>query len=221
MHACEIAEQLQMSTVMVPRHAGVLSALGMLVADVTKDYSASVLKASASLSLRDLERACMPLVEAGRNELTSEGFGPRRQVITRSVDVRYVGQSFEITLPLTADYRAVFDREHGRTYGYSNPARATEVVNVRVTATGVTAKPTLPFARIRKASKPAPSAVRPGRFAGKTVKVAFHRWESLAPGAVARGPAVIAGGEATVVIPPRWSFKVDGFSNIMATRERR
>ena len=221
MHACEIAEQLQMSTVMVPRHAGVLSALGMLVADVTKDYSASVLKASASLSLRDLERACMPLVEAGRNELTSEGFGPRRQVITRSVDVRYVGQSFEITLPLTADYRAVFDREHGRTYGYSNPARATEVVNVRVTATGVTAKPTLPFARIRKASKPAPSAVRPGRFGGKTVKVAFHRWESLAPGAAASGPAVIAGGEATVVIPPRWSFKVDGFSNIMATRERR
>ncbi len=221
MHACEIAAQLQMSTVMVPRHAGVLSALGMLVADVTKDYSASVLKASASLSLRDLERACAPLVEAGWSELTSEGFGPRQQVITRSVDVRYVGQSFEITLPLTADYRTVFDREHGRTYGYSNPARATEVVNVRVTATGVTAKPTLPFTRIRKAVKPSSSAIRPGRFGGKTTKVAFHRWESLAPGSAASGPAVIAGGEATVVIAPGWSFKVDGFSNIIATRGRR
>jgi len=221
MHACEIAEQLQMSTVMVPRHAGVLSALGMLVADVTKDYSASVLRSSASLSLRDLERACAPLVAAGQSELKVEGFGPKRQVITRSVDVRYVGQSFEITLRLTADYRAVFDREHGRTYGYSNPARATEVVNVRVTATGVTAKPTLPFVRVRKAVAPKPSAVRPGRFGGKTVKVAFYRWESLVPGAAAKGPAVIAGGEATVVIPPGWSFKVDGYSNIMATRGRR
>ncbi|MCC7186403.1 MAG: hydantoinase/oxoprolinase family protein, partial [Acidobacteria bacterium] len=73
MHACEIAEQLQMATVMVPRYAGVLSAFGMLVADVTKDYSASVLRASASLSLKDLERACAPLVEAGRAELQAEG----------------------------------------------------------------------------------------------------------------------------------------------------
>lgn len=221
MHACEIAEQLQISTVMAPRHAGVLSALGMLVADVTRDYSASVLKSSASLRLRDLEAACGPLVKTAQGELKSEGFGPTKQVITRSVDVRYVGQSFEITLPLTADYRKVFDREHGRLYGYSNPARPTEVVNVRVTATGVTPKPTLPSVRVRKSYKPTPSAISHGRFGGRTVKVAFHRWETLQPGATATGPAVIAGGEATVVIPPRWSFKVDGSSNILATLERR
>lgn len=221
MHACEISEQLQISTVMAPRHAGVLSALGMLVADVTRDYSASVLKSSAALTIRDLVAACAPLVKTAHSELHSEGFGPKRQVITRSVDVRYVGQSFEITLPLTADYRKVFDREHGRLYGYSNPARATEVVNVRVTATGVTTKPALPSARVRNAYKPAPSATRPGRFGGRTVKVAFHQWETLQPGASAIGPAVIAGGEATVVIPPRWRFKVDGASNILATLEKR
>jgi N-methylhydantoinase A/oxoprolinase/acetone carboxylase beta subunit len=221
MHACEISEQLQIATVMAPRHAGVLSALGMLVADVTRDYSASVLKSSAALTLRDLEAACAPLVTTAQSELKSEGFGPKQQVITRSVDVRYVGQSFEITLPLTADYRKVFDREHGRLYGYSNPARPTEVVNVRVTATGVTKKPTLPSVRVRKSYKPTPSVIRPGRFGGRTVKVAFHRWEALQPGATARGPAVIAGGEATVVIPPRWTFRVDGASNILATLEKR
>lgn len=221
MHACEISEQLQISTVMAPRHAGVLSALGMLVADVTRDYSASVLQSSAALTMRDLEAACGPLVTTAQSELKSEGFGPKQQLITRSVDVRYIGQSFEITLPLTADYRKVFDREHGRLYGYSNPARPTEVVNVRVTATGVTQKPTLPSVRVRKSYKPTPSAVRPGRFGGRTVKVAFHRWETLLPGATARGPAVIAGGEATVVIPPRWTFKVDGASNILATLEQR
>lgn len=217
MHACEIAEQLQMSTVMAPRHAGVLSALGMLVADVTKDYSASVLRASAGLALKDLERASAPLVAAARAALKDEGFGPARQVITVSVDVRYVGQSFEITLPLTERYRDAFDREHGRTYGYSNPARPTEVVNLRVTATGVTTKPALPHTRVRASYRPTPSAVRPGRFGGRVVKVAFHRWDDLRPGARATGPAVIAGGEATVVIPPRWTFTVDGFSNILAS----
>ncbi len=134
-----------------------------------------------------------------------------------SVDVRYVGQSFEMTLPLTARYRDAFDREHGRTYGYSNPARPTEVVNVRVTATGVTAKPTLPQTRVRASYRPTPSALRPGRFGGRAVKVALYRWDGLRPGARASGPAVIAGGEATVVIPPRWTFAVDGFSNILAS----
>lgn len=215
MHACEIAAQLQVGVVMVPRYAGVLSALGMLVADVTKDYSASVLKPSAALTVKSLEQACAPLVAAARAALADEGFTGKAQVITLSVDVRYVGQSFEITLPLTPDYRAVFDREHGRLYGYSNPARATEVVNVRVTATGVTSKPVLPFVKARK-SVARPSAVRPGRFGGKVVKVGFHRWEDLSPGAAAPGPAVIAGGEATVVIPPKWSFRIDGFGNVLA-----
>jgi N-methylhydantoinase A/oxoprolinase/acetone carboxylase beta subunit len=220
MHACEIAQQLEMRTVIVPRHAGVLSALGMLVADVTKDYSASVLKPSASLTLKDLERACAPLVETARAELRSEGFTSARQVITRSVDVRYVGQSFEITLPLEAGYRAAFDRAHGKTYGYSNPDRATEVVNVRVSAAGVTDKPRLPVVKVRGATKAKPAAVRSGRFAGKNARIGFFRWDDLHPGASAAGPAVIAGGEATAVIPPGWTFTVDGYGNVVANAGR-
>jgi N-methylhydantoinase A/oxoprolinase/acetone carboxylase beta subunit len=220
MHACEIAQQLEIKTVIVPRHAGVLSALGMLVADVTKDYSASVLKPSAQVAVKDLERLCAPLVAAAKAELEAEGFPAKRQVITLSVDVRYVGQSFEITLPLTADYRKVFDQQHGKTYGYSNPARATEVVNVRVSAAGITDKPKLPFTKVRGASKAKPTVVRPGRFAGKNVKVAFYRWDDLKPGSHASGPAVIAGGEATAVVPPGWKFKVDGFGNVVAQKGR-
>ncbi|MSO48635.1 MAG: hydantoinase/oxoprolinase family protein [Acidobacteria bacterium] len=220
MHACEIAQQLEIKTVIVPRHAGVLSALGMLVADVTKDYSASVLKSSSQVSVKDLQRLCAPLVAAAKAELEGEGFPTRRQVITLSVDVRYVGQSFEITLPLTADYRKVFDQQHGKTYGSSNPARATEVVNVRVSAAGITDKPKLPFTKVRGASKAKPSAVRPGRFTGKNVKVAFYRWDDLKPGSYASGPAVIAGGEATAVVPPGWKFKVDGHGNVLAQKGR-
>lgn len=216
MHACEIADALEVSTVMAPRHAGVLSALGMLMADVTKDYSASVLRPSASVTLKQLEAVCAPLVAEARQALRDEGFSQAKQVITRQVDVRYVGQSFEITLPLTADYRAAFDEVHGRTYGYSNPERPTEVVNVRVSATGVTTKPRLPKSPVRRRSTPKPVARRPGRFDGRSVSVAMYRWSDLPPGASAAGPAVIAGGEATVVIPPGWRFNVDGFGNVLA-----
>lgn len=216
MHACEIAEQLQISTVIVPRHAGVLSAFGMLVADVTKDYSASVLQPSAALSFKDLERACAPLVAKARAELQAEGFSVKRQVITRSIDVRYVGQSFEITLPLDANYREAFDAQHGKTYGYSNALRPTEVVNVRVTAAGVTQKPEWSAASTRK-SKAKPAASGPGRFGGKTSTIGFFRWDDLRPGASGAGPAVIAGGEATAVVPPGWTFTVDGYGNVVAS----
>jgi N-methylhydantoinase A/oxoprolinase/acetone carboxylase beta subunit len=214
MHACEIAERLEISTVVVPRHAGVLSALGMLVADVTRDYSASVLRPSVELDLPALERLAAPLVRTAAAELAKEGFSRNRQLIERLVDVRYVGQSYEITVPFARDYRPRFDRLHGRLYGYANPARATEVVAVRVRAAGVTAKPRLPFVRPRR-QRAKPAAIHPARFGGRTVKTAHYRWPALAPGAAARGPAVITGAEATVVVPPGFAFAVDGFGNVI------
>jgi N-methylhydantoinase A/oxoprolinase/acetone carboxylase beta subunit len=215
MHACEIARRLEIGTVIVPRHAGVLSALGMLVADVTRDYSASVLRPSAELDLASLESAVMPLVRAAARELTAEGFAPDRQVIERLVDVRYVGQSYEITVPFSRDYRDQFDRQHGRLYGYANPQRATEVVAARVRAAGITAKPRLPFTRTRRRTKPKPDSMRPAIFGGTRVRTAHYRWPSLAPGAGARGPAIITGAEATVVVPPGFAFSVDGFGNVI------
>ncbi|HET9370064.1 MAG TPA: hydantoinase/oxoprolinase family protein, partial [Vicinamibacterales bacterium] len=215
MHACEIARELDISTVMVPRHAGVLSALGMLLADVTRDYSASVLTAVHDLGARDLDRRFAPLVRQAVRDLRAEGFGEARQAIARLVDVRYVGQSYEITLPYTPRFRDEFDRRHGKTYGYSNPQRPAEVVNIRVHATGVTEKPPLPKARALRRSTPKPSGVRPGRFGGRDVRVSFYRWADLPVGSAGAGPAVISGGEATVVVPPRFQFEIDRFGNVI------
>jgi N-methylhydantoinase A/oxoprolinase/acetone carboxylase beta subunit len=216
MHACEIARRLEIRTVLVPRHAGVLSALGMLMADVRRDYSASVLRPAASMSPRDLEARLKPLVDQARRELAAERFPPARQAIERLVDVRYVGQSYEITVPFGTDVRATFDRQHQQLYGYSDPNRPAEIVNVRVNAAGVTEKPVLPFERVRRAYPPKPAKHRRGRFDGRAVSIACYRWPDLAPGAAARGPAVITSGEASVVIPPDFRFAVDGFRNIVA-----
>jgi N-methylhydantoinase A/oxoprolinase/acetone carboxylase beta subunit len=221
MHACEIAAELEIATSIVPRHAGVLSALGMLVADVTRDYSASVLRASHELDRRDLERVFAPLVDQANRELAAEGFATNRRAVERLVDVRYVGQSYEITVPFSPGYRREFDKRHGRTFGYMNPERPTEVVNVRVNAAGLTDKPKRPFTKPRKPSTAKPSAVRAGRFGGRNVKVACYRWDALSPGASAVGPAVVTSADATAVVPPGFRFQIDGYGNVIMSRSRR
>jgi N-methylhydantoinase A/oxoprolinase/acetone carboxylase beta subunit len=214
MHACEMAERLEIPTIIVPRYAGVLSALGMLLADVTKDYTTSVLRRSDSITLAGLGKRFKSLVEAAKRDLENEGFSRGRQVIERLVDVRYVGQSHELTLAFSGDYRCEFDRRHEQLYGYSSPDRPTEIVNLRVKASGITEKPDLPQSRERVA-RATPTSVRPARFNGRMLPTAFYRWDHLTAGADASGPAVVTGGEATAVIPPGFVFRVDRFGNLI------
>ncbi len=220
MHACEIAERLEIGTVVIPRHAGVLSALGMLMADVTKDYSTSVLKPTDAVSAAELDRHLARLVDRARGDLRTEGFDARQHHIVRSIDVRYVGQSYELTVPYGPGFRRAFDRLHERRYGYADPSRPTEVVHVRVVASGPTARPALPFRRPSRSFKPEPAHTRTGRFNGRAVAVAHHRWDDLEPGAAGSGPAVITSGEATGVVPPGFRFRIDGYGNVICTAPR-
>jgi N-methylhydantoinase A/oxoprolinase/acetone carboxylase beta subunit len=122
LHACEIAEELGIETVIVPQHAGVLSALGMLMADAVRDYSAGV------LGVKDLEREFGKLEKrAGKGE------------IERSADIRYKGQSYELNVPWPAG-RAfeAFYNAHQKMYGYASPEREVEVVTIRVRVRVVT-----------------------------------------------------------------------------------
>jgi N-methylhydantoinase A/oxoprolinase/acetone carboxylase beta subunit len=124
LHACDLAERLEISTVLVPRHAGVLSALGMLAADYVRDYSQAVLG-------RPLEPAFAALEQKAREEL-------EEPICERLVDLRYRGQSYEITLPLAE--RPNFDRHHRRLYGHDHQGREVEAVTARVRATRLTEK---------------------------------------------------------------------------------
>jgi N-methylhydantoinase A/oxoprolinase/acetone carboxylase beta subunit len=172
------------------------------------------------LPIADLRARLRRLRDRAAAELGHEGFTGRRVAIEQSVDVRYVGQSYEITVPFSPDYRRDFDRRHARLYGYSNPERAAEVVAVRVRAAGLTDKPPLPFTRIRRRVTPKPASIGPGRFDGKTHRVKLFRWPDLEPGAAAAGPAVITGPEATAVVPPGWRFQIDGFGNVLVQAHR-
>lgn len=219
MHACAIAAALDIATVIVPRHAGVLSALGMLLADVVKDYALTVLRPGDSLAAGELDTLFAPLVAQAAADLAREGFPAERVDLERTLDVRYAGQSYEIGVPAADGFRDAFDRRHARAYGYADPRRPIEIVTLRVVAAGRTAKPALPRASTTVDPAPAtPSRMRDARFDGRLAATGHYRWDDLPAGAAADGPAIVAGGEATAVVPPGFRFHVDAFRNLVATR---
>jgi N-methylhydantoinase A/oxoprolinase/acetone carboxylase beta subunit len=215
MHASDIAAELAIGEVLVPRHAGVLSALGMLMADVRRDYTSTLVASEATVRLPALARIARPLMDAAARDLATEGFGPARRTIERLLDVRYAGQSSEIAVPWSAGYRDAFDREHQRLYGYADSARAIEVVAIRVRAAGITGKPALPYRRVTKRRTARAADMRRVWFNGQRLRCAIFGWEALMPGDRAAGPALITSGEASAVVPPGCTFSVDGFGNVV------
>lgn len=140
LHACGIAEELGMKTVIVPQFAGALSALGMLVADAVRDYSVGV------LGRKDVEVEFVKLERRARRE--SPG-----AVLQRSADLRYRGQSYELNVPWPVGKR--FHEAHQRVYGYSIPNREVEVVTIRVRAKVSTPAVRLSGSATRAAQGPA------------------------------------------------------------------
>jgi N-methylhydantoinase A len=204
LHACEIANELGIRAVVVPEHAGALSALGMLLADRVRDYAAGVLGRS------DITRRFAALERQARRDMP----GAR---IERRADLRYAGQSYELTVPWTANAaERAFHREHQRVYGYANAGKPVEIVTVRVRATLAVARPRwLRKSRIRIAQQP---DRRPIWVAGKWRLVAVYRRAQL-DATDKRGPALVVDYGATTLIPPGWRFAVDAAGNLVGRRD--
>jgi N-methylhydantoinase A len=198
LHACEMAEELGVRTVIVPRFAGALSALGMLLADRMRDYSAGVWDAG------HIERQFAQLERRARRDMPGAS-------LARMADVRYVGQSYELTIP----WGASLHEEHRRVYGYCDPSRPTEVVTVRVRATisQVRAHPS-PFVRRNKGRPPQRRRVfTAGRF--RLIRVLEREQISIRE---TKGPALVVDYGATTLIPPGWRYRADRAGNLVARR---
>ncbi len=202
LHACEMAQELGIRTVLAPEHAGALSALGMLLADHVRDYAIGVLNRPG------LEREFERLERVARREL-------RGADLIRSADIRYAGQSYELTVPWqAASPAAPFHREHQRVYDYSNPDRAIEIVTIRVRAKLAVEKPKL-VARSRARSTKKP-AIRRIHSAGAWRETPVYLREHL-PRTTLRGPALVIDYGSTTLIPPAWRFSLDKSGNLKIT----
>ena len=141
MHACELAAELGIPRVLVPGHPGILSALGVAIADVVKDYSRTVMLRGDDLDKARLEEEFHGMEQLARAELVDEGLPADAMAARRFLDVRYVGQSFELTVDcpsltgrgdLTRSIASEFYAAHLQRFGYADRALPVEVVNLRL-----------------------------------------------------------------------------------------
>ncbi|MGH9728306.1 MAG: hydantoinase/oxoprolinase family protein, partial [Candidatus Acidiferrales bacterium] len=223
LHACGLAAALEMPRVLMPKFPGGLSALGILRADVVKDFSKTILLAVQSsraanlMLLREFAQIEKQAIAAMRHE----GFGARQTKIERILDMRYIGQAYELSVPATADFVRGFRRAHEKRYGYADTKRPVEIVNVRARAIGLTPKPALP--KLPHGAADASAAVMQERdvfVSGRATRTKIYDRAKLRAGNRFRGPAIVAEYSATTVILPGWNVRVDTYGNLLMERGR-
>jgi N-methylhydantoinase A len=202
-HACDLAEDLGVREVVVPRHAGLFSAYGLLVGELTRTFTSSVLETEPRL--RDRFRT---LESAAARELRAEGF--RNYSVLRYFEGRYKGQSHELVLPFVSDsaLRRSFDARHRELYGYSLPDKV-EVVNIRVRAT--VRRRTGKVAGSHEPRISAEPMSRDAWVGGKVGQVQILRRESLSSGARGAGPCIVEEYDSTLVVNPSWRWKAEDY----------
>ncbi len=218
LHVCELAEALRISRVVIPRSPGTLSALGVLLGDVVKDYSRTVMWKTAKLNKRITEREFAALEREARKDLVVEGFSKERMKIALSVAMRYVGQSFEIDLRWNEKFEQNFHALHKERYGYADKSRPTEIVSLRVKATGVTDKPRL--RRLSANHQDAPKAAYHTKvfLTERASRVPVYLRDELRAGANFNGPAIVTEYSSTTLIPAGRIVAVDAWLNLIITQ---
>jgi len=223
LHAAELAAELDVPRVVVPRSAGVLSALGLLISDAVHEEGVSAVRPWAEVDPTELTERFEAMERDGRERLAAEGYPPDRRRFERVVDLRYRGQSFDLRVPVpggaldAATLDAVAERfheRHERRYGHASPDEPVELVTVRLRSRGVVDPPSLSMDD-GGTSDPVPRTTRAARFDGEVDETPVYDRSALGPGADVAGPAVIEGVESTAVVPPEADAHVDDLGNVV------
>ena len=214
LHATAIAEELGMTRVLVPPMAANFSAFGLLVADLRRDFVRTRVTATAGQSIGDVRAVLSDLAEEGRRELEAAGFGPDLQRFEASLDMRYLGQAFELSVPIPFDVAtieeidAAFRRVYADRYGDA-PDGGSEIVNYRLTAWGVTDKPALPvLERAGRSRDAAAKGDRPVVFGGAAMPTGVYERGLMPLDDAIAGPALIEEPGSVTVVPPNWSARL-------------
>jgi N-methylhydantoinase A len=210
LHACVLAQLLGIRRVLVPAAPGALSALGILDADLRREFSRTVMFSPGSPQIAEVFRA---LESEARAAFKAEGVRP---TLYRAADLRYHGQGYELRVGWSVQAIARFHQRHAQSYGYADPARPVEIVTLRVQA-------------IARSRKPRTTRARLGSPDARRAQISVHRifedgrWRSAAlydrarlhPGNRVKGPAVITELSATTYLPTGWTATVDALSNMV------
>jgi N-methylhydantoinase A len=227
LHACALADELSIPRLLIPPHPGLFSAWGLLVAEHTHSELRSILAPASACTPNLLEGIFRQLEAQGEQALhTTAG----KISFRRKLEMRYAGQSFDLTLPAPAlidkaglaQTLEAFHALHDQTYGYAAREMEIELVAARVEAVAPLRAPTLPTHPLGP-SQPAPGALvdtRPVFFedAGAFQPTPIYQRERLLPGNVISGPAIIEQYDTTTLLPSGWRASVDHLTNLVLER---
>ena len=211
MHACALAEELGMETVLVPKAGGVLSALGLAISDLRRDYVRPYLVDLEEVDEEEFEERFEDMEGTASRDLED----PEH---TRRADLRYRGQSFELTVKAGSleELEERFHAAHKQRYGYRMDDERVELVNLRLTAT-------VPVEKPEPQEPPAEGKAKPGRreanFDGEWQEVPVLDRERMGKGSEVAGPAIVEFKESTCVVCPGWRGAVDGVGNLVLEKE--
>lgn len=225
LHACELARALQIRQVLVPYYPGAFSAFGALLADTRFDYTQTAWMQLRFLDLGRANELFEALERRALDDFRREGFAEAPRLV-RSTDMRYVGQNWELSVAMpggtlgSEDFEraaTLFEREHERFYGYSIPGEEIELLTFNVAAVG--ARHTVELPRIEPGPAPAPIDRRGVVFRADDgpVETAVYRRETFPAGCQVQGPALIGQIDATTLLPPGSSARVDEYGNLLIT----
>ena len=217
MHAAFLARLLSIPKVLVPNNPGILSAFGMLVADIVKDYSLTVMVNQFNTDEGQLRNLFESLERRGRDDLISEGVNEKGILLERYLDTRYEGQSYEIIVPFRTNFVEGFHALHEKKYGYRNKDKPIEIVNLRLRARGTLDKPKME--RFPMSSKtPVDEALLDQReviFDGQPILTQIFDRKLLKSGNRIKGPAVVVEYSSTTVIPRFAEATIDRYGNLI------
>ena len=226
LHALSIASEVGIRSVLVPPRPGLASAFGLLVADVKHDFSRTHVQRLDVADSQALERIYAELTETALAVLAGENVERARVALERGIDIRYVGQSYQLTIPLGAGAldaatlaaaRAQFNATHRATYGYAEPSEPCEIVNLRLSALGLIEKPALDAATAAETT-----AAPDGQIAHKGTRQVYfpdtgfidcdlYDRLRLPVGASFLGPAIVEEPDSTTLVHPGWRATVEQF----------
>ncbi len=215
MHACELALDLGIRRIVMPRNPGLLCAWGAASAPLGREYSLTVRETNPSY--RVLLARAAGLIRRARRELAAEDARAIRHELW--ADMRYRGQSYELEIALTPRFVTDFHSIHRRTFGHSSASAAVEVVSIRVrAAAGETAA--RPRRIARQLGKPSPISRGRVLVGGRQRVVPIYNRDSLGAGARVRGPIVVVELSSTAYVAPEFILRMDDFGNLQLEAAR-
>ena len=217
LHAVDLARSLSISTVLVPPQASTFSAFGMIMADVIKDYTKTVML-PGNTPLEIITELFKPLEKQAHWELLNEGISEADIILEPALDQRYQGQSFELTIPFTPEFISRFHTQHQAAYGYANTDTSIEIVNLRLKATGTVPSPEIcPHPETGSDPAKAYLKTRPVVLTQGETPTPLYDGEHLQPGNMISGPALVIRPDTTILLQSNDQARVDPFLNLNIT----